>query len=79
MQLAPVTNTLQRGTLDITHHFTPHVALGVVYWFDKYAVNDFAFSPSTINGIALPSFLTLGYLYRPYTAQTVTARVSYFW
>ena len=79
VQLSPVTNKLQRGTLDITHHVTPHVALGMVYWYDKYAVNDYAFSPNTINSVALPSFLTLGYLYRPYTAQTVTARVSYFW
>lgn len=54
-------------------------AAGVVYWFDKYKVEDFARSPATITGISMPSGLLLGYLWRPYTANTVWARLSYFW
>jgi hypothetical protein len=33
----------------------------------------------TLDTIAQPSFLTLGYLYRPYTAATIQARLTYIW
>lgn len=48
-------------------------------WYETYHVDDFAFSPVTLNTIAQPSFLTLGYLYRPYTALTFQARLTYLW
>jgi hypothetical protein len=78
-QLPPVLNELQRGTLDVRYHLTRHVALGGYYWFDRYSVNDFALGPQTLTTLAQPSFLILGYLYRPYTANTIAGRLTYLW
>ncbi len=79
VQLPPVLNTRNRVSADARYALNRRVTLGLVYWFEKYDVNDFAFSPSTITSIAQPSFLMLGYLYRPYTANTLSARVAYRW
>jgi MtrB/PioB family decaheme-associated outer membrane protein len=79
VQLAPVVNTRQHGTLDLRYLISRHVSAGVVYWYDKYDVNDYALGPATIDSIAQPSFLALGYVWRPYTAQTVWARLSFLW
>ena len=35
--------------------------------------------PQTLNTLAQPSFLILGYLYRPYTAHTLAGRLTYGW
>jgi hypothetical protein len=78
-QLPPVINELQRATAEIRHRFTPHVGAGIVYWYDKYTVNDFAAGTQTLTSIAQPSFLTIGYLARPYTANTVSGRFTYYW
>ena len=78
-QLPPVINTLQRLTADLRYHFTPHFGAGFVYWFDKYSVDDFASGPDTLTSLYMPSFLTLGYLSLPYTAQTFSGRFTYYW
>ena len=49
------------------------------YIYNVLGVGHFAFSPQTLTSIAQPSFLTLGYLYRPYTAMTIQARLTYIW
>jgi hypothetical protein len=80
--LTPVTNELQRGTLDSRYFLTRRVALGLVYWFDKYRVDDFALGPVASlaqPATATPTLMLLGYFYRPYTANTVTFRVTYYW
>jgi hypothetical protein len=59
--------------------FTPHLGVGLVYWFEKYSVDDFAFNASTQSTVAQPSFISLQYLYKPYTAHTFSARVTYLW
>jgi len=79
VQLPAVVNELQRATVDVRYHFTKHVGAGVVYWYDKYTVNDFAMNPQTLNTIAQPSFLMIGYMYRPYTANTFSGRFTYYW
>jgi MtrB/PioB family decaheme-associated outer membrane protein len=79
VQLPAVVNELQRATLDVRYHFTKHVGAGVVYWYDKYSVNDFAMNPQTLNTIAQPSFVMIGYMYRPYTANTLSGRFTYYW
>jgi MtrB/PioB family decaheme-associated outer membrane protein len=78
-QLPAVVNELQRATVDVRYHFTKHVGAGLVYWFDKYAVNDFASGAETLTTIAQPSFLMIGYLTRPYTANTFSGRFTYYW
>ena len=79
VQLPTVMNQLQRGTLDVRYHLSAHLAASLVYWYDKYNVNDYALGAQTLTGIAQPSFLTIGYLYRPYTANTVSGRLTYYW
>jgi len=79
VQLPVVSNELQRGTLDVRYHVTPRMALGLVYWYDRYIVNDFAQDPQRLTTLAQPSFLIMGYLSRPYTANTVSARLTYYW
>jgi MtrB/PioB family decaheme-associated outer membrane protein len=79
VQLPAVLNKRNRATADARYYLTRHVAVGLVYWYEKYDVDDYAFNPATLNTIAQPSFLMLGYLYRPYTANTVWGRVTYLW
>ncbi|MGB7218740.1 MAG: MtrB/PioB family outer membrane beta-barrel protein [Vicinamibacterales bacterium] len=79
VQLPVVSNELQRGTLDVRYHVTPRLALGLVYWYDRYIVNDFAQDPQRFTTLAQPSLLMMGYFSRPYTANTVSARLTYYW
>ena len=60
----------------------PRVAVGLVYWFDQYSVDDFALGPVASlaqPATATPTLMLLGYFYRPYTANSVTARFTYMW
>ena len=78
-QLPAVVNELQRATADLRYRFTKHLGAGLVYWYDKYSVNDFAMGTQTLTTIAQPSYLMIGYLARPYTANTFSGRFTYFW
>jgi MtrB/PioB family decaheme-associated outer membrane protein len=78
-QLPPVVNELQRATAEVRYRLTSHFGAGLVYWYDKYTVNDFAMGTQTLTSIAQPSFLMIGYLARPYTANTVSGRFTYYW
>ena len=80
-ELPAVLNTLQRGTLEARYFVTRRLAVGGAYWYDNYTVNDFALGPL---GLALPTtgtatFMQLGNYYRPYTANTLSARLTYLW
>jgi hypothetical protein len=79
IQLSQVLNKLQRASVDMKYYIRKHLTAGAVYWYEQFDTNDFAQSPSTITSIALPSYLYLGVVARPYTAQTVSARLSYLW
>jgi hypothetical protein len=82
VQLTPVLNKLQRGTVDGRYFVTRHFAVGGIYWFDKYNVEDFALGPVSSlaqPATATPALMMLGYFYRPYTANTVMARITYLW
>jgi MtrB/PioB family decaheme-associated outer membrane protein len=78
-QLPSVTNRLQRATIDGRYFLTRHVAVGLVYWYDDYFGDDFAQVPATLNSIAQPSYLMIGYTNRPYTANTFVGRLTYIW
>jgi len=81
-QLAPITNKLQRGTVDARYFLTQHVAIGLVYWYDKYDVTDFALGPQTslaLPATASPALMTMGNYYRPYSANTFWGRFTYLW
>jgi MtrB/PioB family decaheme-associated outer membrane protein len=82
VQLTPVLNELQRGTVDARYFLTRHVAVGVLYWYDKYRVDDFALSPVASlaqPATGTPTLMMLGYFYRPYTANSFMGRLTYLW
>jgi len=78
-QLPAVTNSRNRLTADAKYAISAHLAAGLVYWFEKYEVDDFAFNPETLNTVSQPSFVSLQYAYRPYTANTFWGRITYSW
>ncbi len=78
-QLPPVKNELQRATVDAQYFLTKRVAVGFVYWFDKYSVQDFALNNPVLVARAVPGVMFLGYMYRPYTANTGWLKLSYLW
>lgn len=86
-QLPELKNRLTTGRFDIQHFVRPNVALGVVYRYEEYKVEDFALSTDTINRLdpyngntgAFASTIYAGYLFRPYTAHTWFLKMSYLW
>jgi hypothetical protein len=80
--LTPVMNQLQRGTIDGRYFLTKRFAVGLVYWYDQYKVDDFALGPVASlaqPATATPALMMLGYFYAPYTANTVMGRITYLW
>ena len=78
-QLPPVFSEINRGTLDLTYALTRRLAVGASYWYEQYRVRDFTLdidaNPDMVRGQAL----FIGYLYRPYTANTGWLRLLYRW
>ena len=87
--LPDVTSTEARATIDLRYFLTRRVAIGLVYWYDNYDVEDFSLSPDVVSGVAQPAVeegqtgsvnaLLLNYFYRPFTAHTAWVRLTYAW
>lgn len=79
-QLAPVTNRINTLRSDVQYFLRNNVAVGMTYWFDDYNVNDFSMNETLINplNVGVATVYT-GYLYRPYTAHTVSLGMTYLW
>ena len=77
-ELPPTLSELQRGTMDLSYAVASHLSVGLAYWYEHYRVRDFTLdidaNPDLTSGALL-----LGYLYRPYTANTVWGRLIYRW
>lgn len=78
-QLTPVRHKLQRATADVRYALGRNVSIGFEYWFDKYDVDDFAFSPKTLTSPTIPAYTNLNYFYRPYEVSTGFVRLIYSW
>jgi MtrB/PioB family decaheme-associated outer membrane protein len=74
-----VRSDLQRGTADALFAVTRRVGLGLSYWHERYRVSDFTLDAESTPNLARGQALLLGYLYRPYTANTVWARMVLRW
>ena len=79
--LPKITNKWQRVAVDVKHMFTPHVGLGLGYWYEKFDVSDYATidmpgQPGTPRIDYLGS-LTTGYGNRPYKGSTGLFRLLY--
>ena len=78
-QLPNVHNKLQQLHVDLRHRLSTRLALSLSYLYEPFDVYDFAFDPSVVNSIVQPSSLVLGYVYRPYTANTGAISLRYLW
>lgn len=79
IQLPAVENDFRRATANVRYLVTSRVSVGVGYWYDRYDVKDFAFGRETLTRLDSAALLLVGYLYRPYTASSVWARMTYLW
>ena len=87
-QLPEASHEIRRSTLDVMYYLSRRLGVGLGWIYDDYKVDDWAWNQDTINGIMLnPTsqpggtqfFNVTRYLYRPYTGNTVMARLRYFW
>jgi MtrB/PioB family decaheme-associated outer membrane protein len=78
-QLPNVYNRLQQLHVDVRHRLSNRLVLALSYLFEPFQVYDFAFDQSVVNSIVQPSSLVLGYVYRPYTANSGTISLRYLW
>jgi len=78
-QLPNVHNKLQQLHLDARYRLSSRLALNLSYLYEPFDVYDFAFDPTVVNSIVQPSSLVLGYVYRPYTANSGVISLRYLW
>jgi len=78
-QLPDVYNKLQQLHIDVRHKLSNRLAATFSYLYEPFRVYDFAFDQSVVNSIVQPSSLVMGYIYRPYTANSFQFGVRYFW
>jgi MtrB/PioB family decaheme-associated outer membrane protein len=76
-QLPEVFNKLQQLHVDARYRITRNLAGTFSYLYEPLNIYDYAFDPSVVNGIVQPSSLVLGYVYRPYTANSFQFGVRY--
>jgi MtrB/PioB family decaheme-associated outer membrane protein len=87
VQLPSLLNAFNTGTADVEYSLTRHVVLRGSYIYERYQVDDYAFAPTifTLDSIVqpvppgAPSSTFLGYMFRPYSAQTAWIGVRYLW
>jgi MtrB/PioB family decaheme-associated outer membrane protein len=77
--LPPTLSELQRATIDLSYTLTTHLAAGASYWYEQYRVEDFTLDVDANPDLARGQTLLLGYLYRPYSANTWWVRLLYRW
>jgi hypothetical protein len=74
-----VKSDLARGSVDFVYTLTSRIGVGVSYWYEQYWVEDFTLDAEANPELARGQALLLGYLYTPYTANTVWGRLIYRW
>ena len=77
--LPTVKSDLGRGSADLIYALTSHIGVGVSWWYEQYRVTDFTLDSEANPELARGQAVLLGYLYRPYTANTVWGRMVYRW
>jgi MtrB/PioB family decaheme-associated outer membrane protein len=77
--LPTVKSDLGRANVDLMYALTPHIGIGVSWWHEQYRVTDFTLDAEANPELARGQAVLLGYLYRPYTGNTVWGRMIYRW
>jgi len=78
-QLPLVKQKLQRGTVDAVYSLTPRLGVGASFWYEEYRVSDYTLDEDANPELVRGSAVLLGYMYRPYTARTLWARIIVNW
>jgi MtrB/PioB family decaheme-associated outer membrane protein len=82
-QLPPTLSELHRGTADLVYTLTSRLSLGFSYWYEQYRVEDFTLdveaNPVLVQTQGNTRALFMGYIYRPYTANTFWGRLIVVW
>jgi hypothetical protein len=78
-QLPPTLSELQRATTDVIIAVTNRVSIGLSHWFENYKVEDFTLDGDANVDLARGNVILLGYLYRPYTANTFFGKLIFHW
>jgi hypothetical protein len=78
-QLPLVKSDLYRGTTDVVYALSRRVGIGVTYWYEQWKVEDFTLDIEANPQLVRQQAVLLGYLYRPYTANTVFGRLIVRW
>jgi MtrB/PioB family decaheme-associated outer membrane protein len=76
-QLPPVLSGWHTATIDVRYFLRRNLAAGFTYWYDRYTVSDYAMGAQIEDQPAIPGIILLGYGYRPYTVNSVWARLLY--
>jgi hypothetical protein len=77
--LPPVRSDLARASADLIYSLTPRIGIGVSYWYEQYRVTDFTLDAEANPVLVRGQAILLGYLYGPYTANTIWGRLLYRW
>lgn len=79
-QLQPISNSWAQFRLEGKYWMKRNLAVGLAYLYDRFDVDDWAFSPQTLDRLAYTNtFLLMNYSWRPYTANTVWLKATYLW
>jgi MtrB/PioB family decaheme-associated outer membrane protein len=78
-QLPDVVSNLDRGTVDLVYSLSKRLGLGFSYWYEKYHVEDFALDAEAVPNLATTNAVLIGYLYKPYTANTFFGKLIVRW
>jgi MtrB/PioB family decaheme-associated outer membrane protein len=78
-QLPLVRSETQRGSVDATYSLTERLGVGFTYWHDQYRVTDFSLDAEANPTLDRGNALLIGYVYRPYTANTFWGRLIVRW
>jgi MtrB/PioB family decaheme-associated outer membrane protein len=78
-QLPLVRSETYRGSLDATYSLTERLSVGLTYWYDQYRVSDFTLDAEANPTLDRGNALLIGYVYRPYTANTFWGRLIFRW
>jgi MtrB/PioB family decaheme-associated outer membrane protein len=78
-QLPKVYSKLQQLRVEVRHRLSNRLAATLSYLYEPFRVYDFAFDQSVVDSIVQPSSLVLGYVYRPYTANSAALGLKYLW
>ena len=60
-----VKSDLGRGTLDLMYALTPHIGVGVSWWYERYQCEDYTLDAEANPELARGQTVLLGYMYTP--------------